>query len=435
MKKFLFLLLVLLLVMPAMAAPIASFTTNVSPDNNKPNLAVAFTDTSTNSPVTWQWSFQDYGNATLIRTYFSTLKNPTQLFGAGNFSISLTTTNSSGYAITSKQITWINISAGKVRPDISLSGYQEWPADHIFNTPINTLPVDPRSAVWTGNMSGGIKNPYLAIAKDLPLEIVDNNITTSKLLKLDLPIVSNGTYFQIPDYMGVQNAGYMDHASYIINPDAKTATSFYQNHLPRFPNGTYEEEIATNYDESDYVINLGPANFARVDPPPMRYDEIVNGNITHVVGAAIYRQQHTYIWPGNQNNGQFSNTSYPPCGARFRLNASFDTSGYSRNATVILNALKTYGFIVTDNNADPKYFDIVVDRQIRSMFDINYTTFARIHATDFEAVDESSLMINTHSGKALKPPASLQIAGSCDFLSPDCWWTELQRIWAQILKQ
>ena len=42
---------------------------------------------------------------------------------------------------------------------------------------------------------------------------------------------------------------------------------------------------------------------------------------------------------------------YPPMGQRFRLKASFDISGFSPAAQVILQALKKYGMILADNGS------------------------------------------------------------------------------------
>ena len=39
-------------------------------------------------------------------------------------------------------------------------------------------------------------------------------------------------------------------------------------------------------------------------------------------------------------------------GARFRLKAGFDSSGFSVDAKVILTAMKHYGMIVADNGSD-----------------------------------------------------------------------------------
>jgi len=57
------------------------------------SLAVAFTDTTNRSPTMWKWNFTDVtGNNTPIT--FSTSQNPVQVFGNGNFRISLSATNS-----------------------------------------------------------------------------------------------------------------------------------------------------------------------------------------------------------------------------------------------------------------------------------------------------------------------------------------------------
>ena len=44
-----------------------------------------------------------------------------------------------------------------------------------------------------------------------------------------------------------------------------------------------------------------------------------------------------------------SNPNLPPMGARFRLKASFDISGYSPQAQVVLRAMQHYGLILADN--------------------------------------------------------------------------------------
>ena len=93
--------------------PVAAFTSNkiygVDP------LVVQFTDTSTNLPTGWEWRFTNItpGNNTV--TVFSTLQNPVISFGAGNYSIALTASNSAG-SDTSSQKTFINVT-GLISPE------------------------------------------------------------------------------------------------------------------------------------------------------------------------------------------------------------------------------------------------------------------------------------------------------------------------------
>lgn len=87
--------------------PVASFTSNVT--SGAETLPVLFTDSSTNAPATWSWSFQNTtGNNTRIQ--FSTTQNPVYSFNFGNYSIKLNVTNIYGDN-SSAQTTYINVSS------------------------------------------------------------------------------------------------------------------------------------------------------------------------------------------------------------------------------------------------------------------------------------------------------------------------------------
>jgi len=97
--------------------PVASFSVNVTSGISP--LAVKFTDTSLNTPTTWNWSFTNVtGNNT--QTWFSTEQNPAYPFGTGNYSIVLNAGNSAGYNL-STQITFINVSAPTLPPVASFT--------------------------------------------------------------------------------------------------------------------------------------------------------------------------------------------------------------------------------------------------------------------------------------------------------------------------
>ena len=83
-------------------------------------------------------------------------------------------------------------------------------------------------------------------------------------------------------------------------------------------------------------------------------------------------------------------------GARFRLKAAFDLSGFSPENQTILRALKKYGMILADNGsswfisgAPDEHWNNERLRELRM-----------VHGSDFEAIDESSLMIHVNSGEA-----------------------------------
>ncbi len=74
-------------------------------------------------------------------------------------------------------------------------------------------------------------------------------------------------------------------------------------------------------------------------------------------------------------------------GLRVRLKASVDISSYPRPARVLLTALKRYGMILADNGS-PWYVTGAPDPHWN---DDAMHTLGRIHGSDFEVVDTSSL--------------------------------------------
>jgi len=95
---------------PVASAPVAAFT--ATPASGSVPLTVQFTDTSTNSPTTWNWTFGD-GNT-------STLQNPSFTYTtAGSYTVTLTAANSIGSASFTQTVT-VN-SVGTVPPTASFS--------------------------------------------------------------------------------------------------------------------------------------------------------------------------------------------------------------------------------------------------------------------------------------------------------------------------
>jgi hypothetical protein len=101
-----------------------------------------------------------------------------------------------------------------------------------------------------------------------------------------------------------------------------------------------------------------------------RYDEVAAGSINHALRFTVARTQRGYIHPATHYASSSTDSSLPPMGLRLRLKASFDTSGYSGPALVILQALKRYGMIVADNGSnwfitgtsDPRWNDSQLDQ-------------------------------------------------------------------------
>jgi hypothetical protein len=87
-------------------------------------------------------------------------------------------------------------------------------------------------------------------------------------------------------------------------------------------------------------------------PGLVRYDEVASGHIDHALRFTVSRSQRAYLHPATHWASSSTDPDLPPMGLRFRLKASFDVSGYTGEARVVLNALKEYGMIVADNGSN-----------------------------------------------------------------------------------
>ena len=105
-------------------------------------------------------------------------------------------------------------------------------------------------------------------------------------------------------------------------------------------------------------------------PGLVRYDEVAAGAIHHAVRFTVWRTQRGYIHPATHFASDSIDPNRPPMGLRLRLKASYDISGYTGQARVILEALKKYGMIVADNGSswfitgatDPRWDDNDLDQ-------------------------------------------------------------------------
>ena len=139
---------------------------------------------------------------------------------------------------------------------------------------------------------------------------------------------------------------------------------------------------------------LRPAGWTSADaaglpilPGLARYEEVARGRIDHALRFTVSRTRRAYVWPARHYASDSNDPSLPPMGMRVRLKSGFDTSGFPRQARIVLEALKRYGMIVADNGSDwfisgapdPRWSN----EQLRAL--------KRVPGSAFEVVDTSSM--------------------------------------------
>jgi len=134
---------------------------------------------------------------------------------------------------------------------------------------------------------------------------------------------------------------------------------------------------------------LRPAGWTSADaaglpifPGLARYDEVKRGVIDHALRFTVQRTRRSYVYPARHYASDSNDASLPPMGLRLRLKASFDVSDYSRQARIVLTALKRYGMIVADNGSS---WYITGAPDARWSND-QLHTLGRVKGSDFEVV-------------------------------------------------
>jgi hypothetical protein len=137
-----------------------------------------------------------------------------------------------------------------------------------------------------------------------------------------------------------------------------------------------------------------PAGYTSADaaglpilPGLVRWEDVKRGKIDHALRFTVSRSRRAYIYPARHFASSDTDPDLPAMGQRLRLKASFDTSGYPRQARVILNALKRYGMIVADNGSD--WF--ISGSPSKGWDNDELNALKRVEGSNFEVVDTSRL--------------------------------------------
>lgn len=257
----------------------------------------------------------------------------------------------------------------------SLNGRRPFPDDNPWNTPIDTRPVDPNSAnlIASIGLNTGLHPDFGADLDGSPFGIpyvVVSGDTPKVPVSFDYDDESDPGPYPIPAGAPIEGGAQSDGDRHILVID-RDAWKLYELYAA-YPSGSgWTAGAGAVFDLSSNALR--PAGWTSADaaglpifPGLVRYDEAVTGGaIRHAIRMTIVHSRKGYIAPARHYASSNTSVDLPPMGMRVRLKASFDISGFSPTARVILQAMKTYGMIVADNGSnwyfsgapDPRWSD------------------------------------------------------------------------------
>jgi hypothetical protein len=116
-------------------------------------------------------------------------------------------------------------------------------------------------------------------------------------------------------------------------------------------------------------------------PGLVRYDDVYSGaEIQHAFRVTV-RSTNGYVWPASHSAG--STGGALPMGARLRLKATKDLSGFPADMQRVFRAMQRYGLIVADNGSDMYITGTMDPRWNNSVLN---PAFGALKASDFEVV-------------------------------------------------
>jgi hypothetical protein len=287
----------------------------------------------------------------------------------------------------------------------SLGGCAIMPSDSYWNTPVDQLSVHSSSATWVATMGGatGLHPDFGTVWQGAPIGIPYVVVPSDQAMvpiSFEVPEESDPGPYPVPADAPIEGGAASDgdrHVLVIRQGECVLYELYYA-----FPVGG-----GSSWDASSGAVYPLGSNQLRPDtwtsgdaaglpilPGLVRYDEVVEqGEIRHALRFTASQTRNQHLWPARHDASGLTGAQYPPMGARFRLRADFDISGFSAEVQVILIALKKYGMVLADNGSS-WYVSGAPDAR---WDDDALSDIAGVTGADFEAVDASVLMLDPDS--------------------------------------
>src|SRR5438477_3630239 len=278
-----------------------------------------------------------------------------------------------------------------------------FPANSFWHADVSNLPLDGKSATYVGSIGATTSlhpdfgTVYNGAPNGIPYDVVPG--TQNKVpVTFDYADESDPGPYPIPPNAQIEGGPSSTGDRHVLVVD-KDACKLYEmfSAYPQ-PDGSWQAGSGAVFDLNSNALR--PAGWTSADaaglamlPGLVRYDEILAGRIDHAIRVTVNATDNRYIWPARHRAGT-ANANLPPMGERLRLKANVNISGFSSANQIILQALKTYGMIVADNGSS-WFISGAPDSRWDDSDLHNLTT---LKGSDFEAVDESSLMVDPNSG-------------------------------------
>jgi hypothetical protein len=239
-----------------------------------------------------------------------------------------------------------------------------FPADNAWNIDVSNAATDANSTqIIAGFSTSKLKADFGAGLYDNATIGIPYSVVCGSQAKVPITFRANsydGNYgnesdpgpYPIPANAPIEGNGQGDSHVIVVDKENKL---LYELYNASYANGQWQASCGAIFDLASNKLRTegwtsADAAGLPIFPGLVRYEEVLKGTIDHAIRFTLQSAnvKPAYVAPArhsvNSKGGQYS----LPFGAKIRLKANFDISGYSATNKVILTAMKKYGLILAD---------------------------------------------------------------------------------------
>lgn len=275
----------------------------------------------------------------------------------------------------------------------AIAGCPMFPASSHWNTPVDRLPVHPRSdaIVQSIGVDGSVhpdfgSGLYEGRPIGIPYTVVDRE-QPRQSVRFEYAEESDRGPYPIPADPPIEGGG----DRHILMVQRGTCR-LYELFAAERSGGGWAAGSGAIFDLRSN--RLRPRGWTSADaaglpilPGLARYDEVASGAIRHALRFTVSRSRRSFIYPARHFASSLTDPGLPAMGQRLRLKRSVRIGGFPRQARIVARALQRYGMLVADNGSNwyisgaphPRWSN----EQLRAL--------KQLDGRDFEVVDTSRL--------------------------------------------
>lgn len=276
-----------------------------------------------------------------------------------------------------------------------------FPADNVWNTRIDGLPLHPRSDAWINTIKAdGVRTDFGADFDGgpfgQPINLVNGSQVSKSTFTFQIPTESDKEPYPVPANPLLERT---DEPRLLI-VDVETC-KLYETYNAKKTGNQWSAKRGAVWNMNSNALR--PLGWAAADeggfptvPGLVRYDEVTSGSINHAL-RFTFPKSNTALWPARHVVGNYAPINDTlPMGARLRLKDAFNVEAFDSKTRVILQAMKTYGIMLADDGRSLMLSGTPDNRWDNDLLG----NLRRVKGSDFEVVDSECMMINIDSGQA-----------------------------------